>query len=177
MDVIETLTTDHRTVEDLYGRFKDAAGAEQREQLGRQIVRELSIHAAVEEQFVYPLIRLRVDDGRDRADEAIEEHQEIKRLLADLEKMDPGSVEYGHQLDAVMKSVDEHVQEEEGTVFPKLREASGTAERDRVGTLVDEARGLVPTHPHPNVPGTATAQLVAGPWATLVDKTRDLFGR
>ena len=41
---------------------------------------------------------------------------------------------------------------------------------------MEQAKKVVPTHPHPLVPGTATAQLVAGPWAATVDKVRDLLG-
>ena len=43
--------------------------------------------------------------------------------------------------------------------------------------MVEKAKSLVPTHPHPLVPGTATAQLVAGPWASIVDHVRDLVSR
>ena len=39
---------------------------------------------------------------------------------------------------------------------------------------MEKAKSAVPTHPHPLVPGTAMAQLVAGPWASLVDHLRDL---
>ena len=42
--------------------------------------------------------------------------------------------------------------------------------------FVEQAKKVVPTHQHPLVPGTATAQLVAGPWAATVDKVRDLLG-
>ena len=45
-----------------------------------------------------------------------------------------------------------------------------------LASIVDKAKSVVPTHPHPLVPGTATAQLVAGPWAAMVDKARDLVG-
>jgi hypothetical protein len=45
---------------------------------------------------------------------------------------------------------------------------------ERLGTVVEEAKKVVPTHPHPLVPGTATAQLVAGPWASIVDRVRDV---
>jgi hypothetical protein len=42
-------------------------------------------------------------------------------------------------------------------------------------TLIEQerARGLMPTHPHPNLPGTAVAQLLAGPLASMADHVRD----
>ncbi len=176
MDVIQLLSDDHDAVNELFRRVQIAEKAETIHELTRQIVHDLSVHAAVEEQFVYPLIRVKVDGGGDLADHAIEEHSEAKRLLADLEKQEPGSSEHTATLGELIESVRHHVDEEEGGVFESLRDATSADLRNTVGTIVDEAKGLVPTHPHPLVPGTATAQLVAGPWATAIDKTRDLLG-
>jgi hemerythrin superfamily protein len=132
------------------------------------------VHAAVEEQFVYPVLRWKVDEGSGLADHAIDEHQEVKRLLADLEKMEPGTAEFSSQMDKLVTAVREHVSEEEGDVLPKLKAATDADLRETIGSLVENAKSVVPTHPHPLVPGTATAQLIAGPWASIVDRIRDL---
>jgi len=176
MDVIELLRADHAEVDELFRRFNLSEKPETIEELTRQIVHDLSVHAAVEEQFVYPLIRAKVDDGGDRADEAIDEHQEAKRLLADLEKQEAGTAEHTATMERLIDAIRHHVEEEEGEVFPALQAAVGASTLDALGTVVQEAKKLVPTHPHPLVPGTATAQLVAGPWAAVVDKVRDLAG-
>ena len=174
MDVIELLTDDHREVNQLFGRFKRSSKADTRQNLIKKIVRELSVHAAVEEQFVYPVLRAKIDDGSDLADHAIQEHQEVKRLLADIEKLDAASSELPRKLDQLAEAVHEHVAEEERDVLPRLAEATGPEFRDKLGSVVEKAKLAVPTHPHPLVPGTATAQLLAGPWASLVDHLRDL---
>ena len=46
---------------------------------------------------------------------------------------------------------------------------------DVVDTEYFSLKKIVPTHPHPLVPGTATAQMIAGPWAGMVDRVRDLL--
>lgn len=175
MDVITLLTQDHAEVDELFRRVNLSDKPESLDDLAKQIVRELSIHAAVEEQFVYPLIRAKLDGGSAMADEAIEEHQEVKRLLADIEKAEAGSAEHRQDLQKVIDAVRHHVEEEEGDVFPALRDAADAGLLDKLGSVVEEAKKVVPTHPHPLVPGTATAQLVAGPWAAAVDKVRDLL--
>lgn len=175
MDVIQLLTNDHREVDELFRRVNLSSKDESIEELTKQIVHELSVHAAVEEQFVYPLLRMKVEGGRELADEAIEEHQQAKRLLADLEKLDAGSAEHGRTMEQLIEDVRHHVEEEESEVFPRLRESLDEKARERLGTVVEQAKKVVPTHPHPLVPGTATAQLVAGPWASMVDKVRDLL--
>jgi len=177
MDVIALLTRDHAEVDELFRRVNLSEKPETIDELTKQIVRELSVHAAVEEQFVYPILRAKVDDGSALADEAIDEHQAVKRLLADLEKLEAGSADHSKALDELIRDVRHHVEEEEGELFPKLRDALDQSTLDRLGSIVEEAKKVVPTHPHPLVPGTATAQLVAGPWAAIVDRVRDLVSR
>jgi len=176
MNVIDLLEKDHAEVNELFRRVNLSEKPETVEELARQIVHDLSVHAAVEEQFVYPLIRAEVDGGGDAADEAIDEHQEAKRLLADIEKHDAGSAEHSHAMQQLIEAIRHHVEEEENDVFPELRSSVDASTLERLGTVVEEAKKVVPTHPHPLVPGTATAQLVAGPWAAMVDKVRDVVG-
>ena len=174
MDIVTLLTQDHAEVNQLFGRFARSSKPETQKELARQIIHELSVHAAVEEQFVYPVLRWKVDDGSGLADHAIDEHQEVKRLLADLEKLEPGTAEFSSKMDKVVAAVREHVSDEEGDVLPKLKATTDADLRENLGSLVEKAKSVVPTHPHPLVPGTATAQLLAGPWASIVDRIRDL---
>ena len=175
MEITKLLTNDHKEVDELFRRYHLSKEDDSIEELTKEIVHELSVHAAVEELFVYPLVRATVDGGGEDADHAIEEHHEAKRLLADLEKLEAGSKDHSRTMEKLIDSVRQHVEEEEGEVFPKLRESASESTREKVGKLVEHAKGVVPTHPHPLVPGTATAQLLAGPWASTVDKIRDLF--
>ena len=176
MNVITLLENDHQEVDELFRRVNLSEKAESIDELTKQIVHDLSVHAAVEEQFVYPLVRAKIDGGNAMADEAIEEHQQAKRLLADLEKLDAGSADHTKAMQDLIETIRHHVEEEEAEVFPKLRDEVDASTLDKLGTLVEQAKKVVPTHPHPLVPGTATAQLVAGPWAATMDKVRDLLG-
>ena len=176
MDIIELLTNDHAEVDDLFKRFEKTDDAVEQGDLAKKIVHELSVHAAVEEQFVYPLARIKLTNGGLQADHAIEEHAQAKQLLSDIEKQEAGTAEFTKTVNELIETIRHHVEEEEGKLLPELRDATDADTRDKLGTVVDKAKGLVPTHPHPLVPGTATAQLVAGPWATVMDKVRDLLG-
>ncbi len=174
MDVIELLKQDHAEVNELFRRYQLASKEETTDALVRQIIHDLSVHAAVEEQFVYPLLRMKVSEGRSMADEAIAEHREAKELLSKIEDAEPGSSERADLMEQLIESVREHVEEEEGTLFPRLQEHTDENLRRNLGKLVRAAKHAVPTRPHPMVPGTATAQLLAGPWLTIIDRARDL---
>lgn len=174
-DVIADLEADHRRVEELFKSYRRTTDA-QRPEVLQDLVRELSVHAALEEQIVYPAVRAKLDQGTEEADHAIDEHQQIKRLLADLEKFDIGTPEHTDRFEGLVAAVQEHVAEEEGELLPQLRAALDPERLDQMASLVDKARSLMPTHPHPNVPGTATAQVLAAPLASMADHIRDFLG-
>ena len=187
MNAIDLITSDHATVEQLFrsveaGRSSGSAAqpvsnpspADTATLVGT-IVRELSIHAALEEQMVYPTLRLRVENGNALADAAIAEHQTVKNLLAQLEAMAPDGSGFDDTLAQLIANVRQHVQEEEAGILPQLRAKLSDQELELFGTLMGQAKGLMPTHPHPEIPGYATTQLLAGPWASIADRMRDFF--
>jgi hemerythrin superfamily protein len=127
-DAISVLKEDHRRVEQLFEQFADKPGAD----LARQICDELAIHAAVEAELVYPLLRTKVD--RCLADEARREHGETWDLMAEIEDMLDNSQALPAAVDQLRDMVARHVGEEEGTVFPRIQERVG----DILGRTGDE---------------------------------------
>lgn len=123
-DVVTILEQDHRTVEQLFTQIEQGGGDPQ--SLAQQLITELTIHAEVEEQLVYPAVRTEVDEGHQLVDEAEQEHAEVKQLLAELEIADPGDARFVEIITQLRTSVQHHVEEEESEMLPQLREqASG----------------------------------------------------
>ncbi len=119
-DAIEVLTSDHREVEALFSRIETGI-AGQRDEAIDEVIRELSMHAVIEEKILYPAVRKELPGGDELADHAIDEHQEVKETLAALEKKDALDAEKKELLSTLMTSVREHVEEEEQELFPMLR--------------------------------------------------------
>ena len=67
MNAISLLKNDHKTVEDLFKRFEKLGprAVKSKQDLAERIVRELSIHAAIEEMAFYPAIREAAEKGDD----------------------------------------------------------------------------------------------------------------
>jgi hypothetical protein len=65
----------------------------------------------VEETFVYPLLRAKVEGGGELADRSIHEHQDVKRLLSDIEKIDATKAESSRKMDELSAEVRRHVAE------------------------------------------------------------------
>src|SRR3954470_2006524 len=118
-DVIKLLESDHREVEDLFAKAESTSGAA-KQQVVTKIASELTLHADVEEQIVYPAMR---EAGlNDLVDEAEQEHAKVKELISQLESMDAATDEVESVLAELKSNVNHHVQEEESEAFPKFRE-------------------------------------------------------
>jgi iron-sulfur cluster repair protein YtfE (RIC family) len=175
-DAIELLTSDHAEVEQMFRQVESSPEGDTKDQLVRDIVRELSVHAVIEEQILYPAMRRALHDGDALVDEAIAEHQEAKELLSDIEKSSTPA-EREPLLRQLMPSIRHHVQEEEGELFPKLRTAIDGAELQEMGAELASAKKMAPTHPHPKAPNQPPGNVVAGAVATVMDKARDAIRR
>lgn len=176
-DVITVIQNDHREVERLFAAYGAALTGEKKDEVPDQIRRSLAPHAAAEEILVYPAVRRAAGDGDDTASHAIDEHQEIKRLLAEVDTMSADDPERDAKVLELQHSVEHHVAEEESDVLARLRSGIEPERLERMGELFERMKPLLPTHPHPLVPGTATAQLLAGPLASVADHVRDLVSR
>jgi hemerythrin superfamily protein len=82
----------------------------------------LKVHAQIEEELLYPLARDKTGDT-DLVDEAVVEHMGAKTLIAQIEATRPGQPLYDARIRVLGEQVRHHVREEEGELFPKVREA------------------------------------------------------
>ena len=175
-DAIEMLMRDHREVEQLFSQYEAATNDPGvAHHAAEEIISKLSVHAAVEEQILYPMLR-RVDPAQSGlVDHGLDEHQEIKELLARADGQSATDPEVRQLFMKVKSSVEEHVDEEESKVFPALRNHVDQAELTNLGEKMAKAKTMAPTHPHPNAPNTPPGNLVAGPLAAVADKVRDFL--
>lgn len=74
MDAIALTKKDHRTVEDLFKRYQKLGprALKSKQRLVERLTKELSIHAAIEEQLLYPALHRASSDGM--VEEALSEH-------------------------------------------------------------------------------------------------------
>lgn len=118
-DVIQLLRDDHKLVRSLFAQYAKASNGE-KPQIAHRIIRELTVHAAIEERVVYPAFRAAFQDPR-MIYEAIEEHQLVHLLLDKLNRFrpGPGSATFDARFKVLRELVRHHVDEEESRVFPK----------------------------------------------------------
>jgi hemerythrin superfamily protein len=114
--VIEVLTQDHRLVDRLFEHYAAARNEAAAVQLGDALV----LHARIEEEFLYPLVRTTLVDGDRLAGEAEDDHEKVKEFVAEAEDT------HGDALDELIlelrTDVAVHSRWEEEDLFPRLVE-------------------------------------------------------
>ena len=177
MDAISMLKDDHEAVEQLFRRFEragDRAFVEKRSIVDR-IIEELSVHAAIEEQLFYPAVRATVPDADDLGIESLEEHHVVKWVLSELDGMSPEDERFDAKVTVLINNVRQHVDVEEGELFPMVRDELGRKALSELGEAMAAARKIAPTHPHPRAPDTPPGNLVVGTAAGVADRIADML--
>ena len=149
MDAITLLKEDHQTVEDIFKRFEEAgenANKEKRHHVDRMI-KELSQHAEVEEDIFYPATRQARGETESMVQEALEEHAKVKKVLAELETMDPEDERFDPMVTQLIQDVRHHVEEEENEMLPKVQEALTAEDLENLGRRMKEAKKDAPEAP------------------------------
>lgn len=141
-DAIDLITADHRWVDTLFESLVSETSPDGRTTIKEHIVMSLSRHAAAEEQLLYPLARRRLGDGAPLVDTALDEHQALKEALQVWDKMSAVDGEFLAQAERVQSLVQEHVEQEEGVLLPKLAAAATAEELTELGRALATAERM-----------------------------------
>jgi hemerythrin superfamily protein len=149
-DVLELLTMQHSEMDMLFEKIENGEG--NRRALFTELADKLAAHAIAEEKVFYPAIMAK--QTQDQLQEAVEEHLQIKRMLADLIAMTPSDEEFDAKLKVLKEQVTHHAhKEEERKLFPRVKSMLSADERAALGNevlaLFEE---LMVSHPYKNVP-------------------------
>jgi hemerythrin-like domain-containing protein len=117
-DAIAMLKEDHRRVRDLFQEYQAATDPRTKRELAEEACLELETHAQLEEQIFYPAVNEESEEGPALVQEAIQEHQQVKDLIAALREMGPDHHEFDARFRELMQNVEHHVEEEESQMFP-----------------------------------------------------------
>jgi hemerythrin superfamily protein len=101
----------------------DEAQVGKRKTMLMQLKHSLGKHAIEEENVVYPALR---DQGlTEEADHLNHDHGYVKQYLYDLTELDPSDPAWIEKLREFRNDLEEHIDEEENELFPKLVAALG----------------------------------------------------
>jgi hypothetical protein len=144
---ITLLKQDHREVEGWFDDYEQLEGDTEKLALFNKIALALKVHTTIEEEIFYPEERGEVED--DMLDEAYVEHDGAKKLIAEIEAMQPADEYYDAKVKVLGEYIKHHVKEEEqpGGIFAQAKrgdedlEAMGARLKARKQALMAQLGG------------------------------------
>lgn len=119
------LAHEHAQMRRLLEEFAHAAAAgdfETKKALFRTFKAALHLHATLEEEIFYPAVmKVRSAPAREAVKEALEEHQAIDSIVAEIEEMEPEEGQFDLKVEGLRASVEHHIAEEERRIFAEAR--------------------------------------------------------
>jgi hemerythrin superfamily protein len=143
MDATELLTTDHNEVRALFAQFKQAQERDDSATMAsvaRQVMLELEVHTAIEEEIFYPAVTDADDELTDEVAEGLQEHHVVDVLMNEMRELDAGDEEWVAKMTVLMENVEHHAEEEEQDMFPEVRAAMDTGRLHELGQQLLERK-------------------------------------
>jgi hemerythrin superfamily protein len=171
IDVVSFLVDQHEQIKSRFARVRSTRGEERANEF-YSLRRLLAVHETAEEEIVHPAARRALPNGDTLVEARLQEENEAKKVLAQLESLDVDSAEFDTMLSRLERSVLVHAQAEERDEFGQLASVLDQSQLERMARAAEFAEKVAPTRPHPGVE-SATANMLAGPFAAMIDRTRD----
>jgi len=137
-NALSLLMADHQDVRELFTEYEalsanaadddDGETAADRADLAFQICMALTAHATIEEELFYPAARDALGEA-DLVDAALAEHAQARGLIEQIQTMAAGDERFDGLVRQLHEAIEEHVQQEEGELFPRVQETDLDLER------------------------------------------------
>jgi hemerythrin superfamily protein len=134
------LEEDHKRVRDLFARHEDTRDRATKKRIVDDITRELTLHAKVEEEILYPRFLKRRGDPQKMVRESFEEHKIVETLLAELSKIGPRDEQFDAKVTVLQENFDHHSKEEERDLFPEVEKLLSKRELERMGAEMEDRK-------------------------------------
>jgi hemerythrin superfamily protein len=152
--ITDMIRFDHSHVMVTFHQYTKDKRPSVKQALADTICTALDIHATLEEEIFYPVMR-QLDGDDPFMRKAVPEHDEMRRLIAELRKTDATSPEHDRLVHALMRDVIHHVADEETEALPRaesmlpkerLSELGAEMTRRRLELVTPHAGKLAKNH-------------------------------
>ncbi len=121
-DPIALLESDHRRFEDLLKQGEETTerAVKGRTALLDTLTAALNVHELIEEKVLYPALKPHAET-RDIVLEGFEEHHVADVIVKELHGLAADNERWGAKFKVLQESLEHHIKEEEGNMFPNAR--------------------------------------------------------
>jgi len=117
LGVTTMIRLDHTHALALFRRFKPRTSAARRKALATNVCLALEVHAQLEEEIFYPVLR-ELEGDNSVLSKSVAEHDEMRQLIAAVRSLPVNDPSYEDTVRQLMRAVLHHVADEESTLLP-----------------------------------------------------------
>jgi hemerythrin-like domain-containing protein len=141
LDAITLLEKDHRRFEELLeqGEHTTERAVKGRTELLDTLTAELNQHELVEEQILYPALKSH-PEAKDIVLEGYQEHHVADVIVLELHTLAKDDEKWGAKFKVLKESLEHHIQEEEGEMFPAARSIFSREDLQAMGAQMAKLR-------------------------------------
>lgn len=148
-DAIVLLKADHKEIRRLFREFRASGdkAMKKKAKIVDQIIEMLTVHTYIENEVMYPEVRVLLPDLEDDVLESYEEHHVADVLCVELSGMAPDAERFDAKTTVLIENVTHHIEEEEQEWFPKVRFRLSRKQLQELGARLEQARKKAPRKP------------------------------
>ncbi len=132
-DITSLIMDDHEWFRRQFAALDDAREESELSAVWKPLAARLQTHAEAEEAIFYPHLLKRADKDRGETKDALQDHNKIRRAVADAKAQDIGSRSWSEAVDRTRTENSNHLAEEENKVLPDFRKHASLPLRNQLG--------------------------------------------
>ena len=140
MNALELLKNQHETAKRGVGDI-EAASPDQRAQLWARLAPELKVHEEMEETALYGPVAQEAGPRDPTLKEWQEHHHEevteATALIEEITGVDPTTEEWMELINELKETLEHHIQEEEGNIWPRIEQAWDRSKLEHAGQQME----------------------------------------
>ena len=137
--ITDMIRFDHSHVMVTFHQYTGTTRPSVKKALAETICDAVEIHATLEEEIFYPVMR-GLAGGEPVIQKSPEEHEEIKRVIANLRATDPGDLRHDSLMHELMRDIMHHVADEETVLLPQAERMLSKARLNELGAQMTRRR-------------------------------------
>jgi hemerythrin-like domain-containing protein len=148
-DAIVILKDEHQQIRREFRAYQRTTATQSavRGEIADKIIGLLTAHTYIENEVMYPRVRVLVPTLERDVLESYEEHHVADLLVAEIDAMEPYEERFDAKMSVLIENVQHHMDEEERDWFPRVREALGRKALQEIGRELLRARENAPSGP------------------------------
>ncbi|WP_199229618.1 hemerythrin domain-containing protein [Azospirillum sp. TSO22-1] len=141
MTITQMIQAGPARANDLFGKLAETGdgAVKTRETLFAKLKEELELHARLEEQHLFPVLR-KHKETRDLVADAVNDNRQARALLAELERLPKDGEEFPKKLAELKRVFQQHVRDERKDLLPAVRKALSDEEAQAIADKVEAGR-------------------------------------